>query len=195
MKKFEHIIRIAQNTKAVSLPDGFTEKVMENLPPGPHTSGSKLREFLLLALQKLNLRSWIEVETVAECAVCFLMVGFFYVIMGIVMALGLKTMGGQSHVSGWIMIQPQIAFASAIVFIFLGILLFKKRMLAIKLAYGTAILYIGFSVFNSAGIQMATGNPLSAAGMLCLTSGAVLLGVFLTVIVHKYRGIMLMENF
>ena len=75
MKKFEHIIRIAQNTKAVSLPDGFTEKVMENLPNVPHTFGSKLRGLLLLPLQHLNIRSWIEVETVAECAVCFLMVG------------------------------------------------------------------------------------------------------------------------
>lgn len=195
MKKFEHIIHIAQNTKAIFSPDGFTKKVMENLPPGPHASGSKLVKLFLLPFQNLNIRSWLEVETVSECAVCFLMVGFFYFVMGIVMALGLKTMGGQPHVSGWIMIQPQIAFASAIVFIFLGVFLLKKRMFAIKLAYGVTILYIGFSVFNSAGIQMATGNPFSAAGMLCLTSGAVVLGIFLAVIVHKYKEIIFMENF
>jgi hypothetical protein len=135
------------------------------------------------------------VETDAECAFCFLMAGFFYFIMGIVLALGLKTMGGHVHVSGWVMIQPQIAFASAIVFISLGIFLSKKSMLAIKMAYSWTIIYIGFSVFNSIGIQMTPGNPFTATGMMCLTAGAVLLGVFLAVIVHKYKEMIFIESF
>ncbi len=195
MKKYEHIIHLAQDAKAVSPPNDFTEKVMQNLPAGPHAPWSKLRRLFLLPFQNLNFRVWTEVETDAECAFCFLMAGFFYFIMGIVLALGLKTMGGHVHVSGWVMIQPQIAFASAIVFISLGIFLSKKSMLAIKMAYSWTIIYIGFSVFNSIGIQMAPGNPFTAAGMLCLTAGAVLLGVFLTVIVHKYKEMLFMESF
>jgi len=182
MKKFEHIIHIAQNTKAVSPPDGFTEKVMENLPDGPYVAWSKLLRLFLLPFQNLNFRVWTEVETDAECAFCFLLVGFFYFIMGVVLVLGLKTMGSHIHVSGWVMFQPQIAFASAIVFISLGIYLRKKNMLAVKMAYSWTIIYIGFSVFNSIGIQMAPGNPFTVAGMLCLTAGAVLLGTFLAVI-------------
>jgi len=195
MKKFEHIINLAQNTKAVSSPDGFTEKVMENLPPDTHAVDSKLLKLFYLPFKKHNFRTWIEVETDAECAFCFLMAGFFYFIMGLVLSLGLKTMGGHVHVAGWIMIQPQIAFASAIVFISLGIFLRKKSMLAIKMAYSWTIIYICFSVFNSIGIQMAPGNPFTATGMLCLTTGAVLLGIFLAVIVHKYREMLFMESF
>ena len=195
MKKFEHIIHIAQNTPADFPPDGFTQKVMENLPAGQYAVGSKLLRLFLLPFQNLNIRMWTEVETDGECAFCFLMAGFFYFIMGVVMALGLKTMGGHVHVSGWVMLQPQIAFASAIVFISLGILLRKKSMLAIKMAYCSTIIYIGFSIFNSIGIQMAPGNPFTAAGMLCLTSGAVLLGIFLAVIVHKYKDMLFMESF
>ncbi len=194
MQKFEHIIHLAQDAKAVLPPDGFTEKVMENLPAGPYAAGSKLLRLFLRLFQNINFRAWIEVETDAECAFCFLMAGFFYFIMGIVLALGLKTMGGHAHVSGWVMIQPQIAFASAIVFIFLGIFLRKKNMLAIKMAYFWTILYIGFSVFNSIGIQMAPGNPFTAAGMLCLTAGAVLLGIFLAVIVHKYKEMLVYDE-
>ncbi len=195
MKKFEDIIHLAQDAKAVSPPNDFTEKVMQNLPAGPHAPWSKLRRLFLLPFKKHIFRGWIEVETDAECAFCFLMAGFFYFIMGIVLALGLKTMSGHVHVSGWVMIQPQIAFASAIVFISLGIFLSKKSMLAIKMAYSWTIIYIGFSVFNSIGIQMAPGNPFTATGMMCLTAGAVLLGVFLTVIVHKYKEMLFMESF
>ena len=193
MKKFEHIIHLAQDTKAVLPPDGFTEKVMESLPPGLHAAESKLLKLFSLPFKKHIFRGWIEVETDAECAFCFLMAGFFYFIMGIVLTLGLKTMGGHVHVLGWVMIQPQIAFASAIVFISLGIFLSKKSMLAVKMAYYWTIIYIGFSVFNSIGIQMAPGNPFTVAGMLCLTAGAVLLGVFLAVILHKYKTILAYE--
>ena len=116
MKKFENIINIAQDSKAVSPPDNFTKKVMENLPVGPNVPESELSKLYLLLFQNLNFRVWTEVETDGECAFCFLLAGFFYFIMGIVLTLGLKNMGGHVHVSGWVMIQPKIAFASAIVF-------------------------------------------------------------------------------
>jgi hypothetical protein len=194
MKKYEHIINLAQDTKAVSPPDGFTEKVMENLPPGPHAAEPKLLKLFSLLFKKQVFQAWIEVETDAECAFCFFMAGFFYFIMSVVLAVGLKTLGGHIHVSGWVMIQPQIVFILAVIFISIGILLRKKSMLAIKLAYSSTILYIGFSVINSIGIQMAPGNPFTAAGMLCLTSGAVLLGVFLTVIVHQYKQMLVYDD-
>jgi hypothetical protein len=194
LKNFENIIHIAQNTKAVSPPDGFTEKVMKDLPSGPHVAESKLLKLFSLPFKNHNIRAWIELETDAECAFCFLMAGFFYFIMSIVLAVGLKNIGGHVHVSGWLMIQPQIAFASAIIFIFLGIFLRKKSMPAIKMAYCSTIIFIGFSVINSIKIQMAPGNPFSSAGMLCLTSGAVLLGIFLAVIVRQYKEMLAYDN-
>ena len=195
MKKFEHIIHLAQDTKAVSPPDGFTGKVMENLSPDTHAVESKLLKLFFLPFKKHNFRTWIEVETDAECAFCFLMAGFFYCIMGIVLAVGLKTTVSIAPVSGMVMLQPQIAFATAFVFITLGIILLKKNILAIKIAHFWTIFYIGFSIFNSIVIQMAPGNPFSVIGMLCLTTGAVLLGFFLTVIVHKYKEMLFMESF
>jgi len=193
MRKFEHIIHIAQDTPVVSPPDGFTEKVMENLPSGLHAARSKLLRPFLLPFQNINFRAWTEVETDAECAFCFLMAGFFYFIMGIVLAVGLKTTLSISPVSGMVMLQPQIAFATAFVFITLGIVLLKQSILAIKIAHFWIILYIGFSIFNSIVIQMAPGNPFTAIGMLCLTAGAVLLGIFLAVIVHKYKDMVAYE--
>ena len=195
MKKFEHIIQLAQNAKAVSPPDGFTEKVMENLPADSYVARSKMLRLFLLPFQNLNFQVWTEVETDAECAFCFLMAGFFYFIMGIVLAVGLKTTVSIAPVSGMVMLQPQIAFVTAFVFIALGIILIKQSILAIKIAHFWIILYIGFSILNSIVIQMAPGNPFSVIGMLCLTTGAVLLGFFLAVIVHKYKAMLFMESF
>ena len=148
-----------------------------------------------MLFKKHNFRALIEVETDAECAFCFLMAGFFYFIMSIVLAVGLKTTVSVAPVSGMIMLQPQIAFATAFVFITLGIILLKQSILAIKIAHFWIILYIGFSIFNSIVIQMAPGNPFSVIGMLLLTTGTVLLGFFLAVIVHKYKEMVVMESF
>ena len=193
MKKYKNIINLAQDARAVFPPDGFTEKVMENLPPGQYAAESKLLKLFSLFFKKHNFRAWIEVETDVECAFCFLMAGFFYFIMGIVLAFGLKTTVSIAAVSGMVMLQPQIAFATAFVFIALGIVLLKQSILAIKIAHFWIFLYIGFSILNSIGIQMAPGNPFSVIGMLCLTTGAVLLGFFLAVILHKYKIILAYE--
>jgi hypothetical protein len=196
MEKYKNIINLAQDARAVFPPDGFTEKVMENLPPDPHVAESKLLKLFSPPFENHNFRAWIEVETDAECAFCFLMVGFFYFIMGIVLAVGLKTTVGITPVSGMVMLQPQIAFATAFVFITLGITLLKQSIFAIKIAHFWIFLYIGFSILNSIVIQMAPGNPFSLIGMLCLTTGAVLLGFFLAVIVHKYKEMVAYdENF
>lgn len=196
MKKFEHIINLAQDARAVFPPDGFTEKVMENLPAGPHVAESKLLKLFSIPFKNhAFIRAWTEIETDAECAFCFLMAGFFYFIMGAVLSHGLKTIVSIAPVSGMVMLQPQIAFSTAFVFIILGIILLKQSILAIKIAHFWSILYIGFSIINSLGIQMAPGNPFSVIGMLCLTTGAVLLGIFLAVIVNKYKEIFVMESF
>ncbi len=195
MKKYEHIINLAQDARAVFPPDGFTEKVMESLPSGPNAAESKLLKLFSMLFKKYNFRALIEVETDAECAFCFLMAGFFYFIMGIVLGVGLKTTVGIAPVSGMVMIQPQIAFATAFVFIALGFVLLKQSILAIKIAHFWIFIYIGFSILNSIGIQMAPGNPFSVIGMLFLTTGTVLLGFFLAVIVHKYKEMVFVESF
>ncbi len=187
MRKFEHIIRIAQDTNAVSPPEGFTTKVMESLPPGSQVTESKLLKLFSPPFKKQFFQGWIEVETDAECAFCFLMAGFFYFIMGVVMSHGLRAVGGFGHISEFVMFQPAIAFASSFVFIVLGVIMLKKMISVIKIAHFWTILFIGFSIFNSIVIQTSPQNPFTVFGTLCHTTGAVLLGIFLAVIVQKYK--------
>ena len=196
MRNFELIIHIAQDTKAVLPPDGFTKQVMEQLPPGLHTAESKLLKLFSLPFKKQVFQAWIEVETEAECAFCFLLAGFFYFIMGVVMAHGLGAINSPNHVSQLVMLQPVIAFASSLVFIVLGVIMLKKMVSVIKIAHFMTFLYIGFSIFNAIVIQMAPQSPFTVIGTLFLTTGAVLLGVFLAVIIHKYKEMVAYdENF
>jgi len=196
LRKFEHIIHLAQDTKAVSPPDGFTKKVMQSLPPGSYATESNFLKLFALPFKKQVFQAWIEVETDAECAFCFLMAGFFYFIMGVVMSHGLRTVGSPGHISEFVMFQPAIAFVSSFVFIVLGVIMLKKMISVIKIAHFWTILFIGFSIFNSIVIQMAPQNPFNVIGTLCHTTGAVLLGIFLAVIVHKYKEMVAYdENF
>ncbi|MBT8356168.1 MAG: hypothetical protein KJO61_00215 [Deltaproteobacteria bacterium] len=185
--KYEHIIQLAQDTRAVLPPDGFTRQVMENLPPGSHSAKSKFSKLLSRPFKKQVFQAWIEVETEAECAFCFLLAGFFYLIMGVVMAHGLDVIGRPNQISPLVMLQPAIAFASSFVFIILGVSMLKKIFSVIKIAYFMTLLYIGFSIFNAIVIQLTPQSPFTVTATLFLTSGAVLLGVFLTVIIHKYE--------
>ena len=196
MSNFEHIIHLAQDTKTVLPPDGFTKQVMDSLPPGSHTAESKLLKLFSLPFKKQVFQAWIEVETEAECAFCFLLAGFFYFIMGVVMAHGLAAINSPNLISRLVMLQPAIAFASSFVFMVLGVTMLKKMFSVIKIAHFMTLLYIGFSIFNAIVIQMAPQNPFTVIGTLFLTTGAVLLGVFLAVIVHKYKEMVAYdENF
>ena len=82
---------------------------------------------------------------------------------------------------------PVIAFTSSFVFIILGISMLKKLFSIIKIAHFMTLLYIGFSIFNAIVIQMAPQNPFTVTATLFLTTAAVLLGVFLAVIIYKYK--------
>ncbi|MCP4369322.1 MAG: hypothetical protein GY797_14585, partial [Deltaproteobacteria bacterium] len=100
---------------------------------------------------------------------------------------GLRAVGGAGHISEFVMFQHAIAFASSFVFIVLGVIMLKKMISVIKIAHFWTILFIGFSIFNSIVIQTSPQNPFTVFGTLCHTTGAVLLGIFLAVIVQKYK--------
>jgi hypothetical protein len=194
MENFKQIIHLAQNTEAVSPPDDFTERVMQRLPPGSYANKPKFSKLFSRPFKRQVFQTWIEVETEADCALCFLLAGFFYFILGLVLSYGLRVINSPNHISELVMFQPVIAFASSFGFSALGVIMLKIKFSVIKIAHFMIILYIGFSIFNSIVIQLAPHNPFTVMGTLCLTAGAVLLGVFLAIIVHKYKEMVVYDE-
>jgi hypothetical protein len=187
-EKFNSIILQTQNSSIVQVPDDFTAKVMDRVSNCPQHRTLKLGDHLLQFRKTLNLKDWLEVADASECALYFLLVSFFYFILGVILLVGLKTLQTRIPLAVWVTIQPQIAFVTAFGFTALGLILLKKSKFAFKIAQMGTILYIGFAVFNGIGIQAAPGNPFNAAGMFCYTVGAILLGLFLTITLQKYQA-------
>jgi hypothetical protein len=187
-KEFNSIILQTQNSSSVQVPDDFTTKLMDRISNYPQHRTLKFGDRLLQYRKNLDFKDWLEAADASECALYFLLVSFFYLILGVLLLVGLKTLQTRIALAVWITLQPQIAFITAFGFAALGMILLKKSKLAIKIAQMGTILYIGFAVFNGIGIQAAPGNPFNAAGMFCYTGGAILLGLFLTITLQKYQA-------
>lgn len=182
---FKSIILLAQKSPVPDPPPDLTEKVMTRIAARERRL---MHEQIRVAFNKINIRRWTEVSDQTECALCFFMAGFFYLVFAFVLLMGLKAAGSKSPLAVWIIIQPQIAFITALGFSAIGIILLKKSDSAVKIAQVGSIMYVGFSVFNAIGIRRAPGNPFSAAGVICFVGGTLILGIFLIVIVQKYQS-------
>lgn len=180
----KQIILLARTSAPVDVPRDFTEKVMHRVDA---RNQPVLKDRFLQALSKINVRRWTEVADATECALCFFLAGFFYFVLGIVLIMGLKATEVRIPLAVWIIIQPQLAFITALGFLALGIILKRKSDSAVKIAQIGTLIYIGFTVFNGIGIQGTPVNPFSAAGTLCFIGGALILGIFLLLILQKYQ--------
>ena len=187
MDEYKDIIGIIKETPPVRPPDHFSERVMGLLPDDKPGMGRRLKTILWQPRYTPMVSRFTEAKSWAECSLCFLMAGFFYLIMGVVLILGFKKFGNQMPVAKWIMIQPHIALVTAFGFMVLGISLLKKSTVAVKLVHLGTSLYIAFAMINGIAVQMAIENPAMLGSILPFMTGGVLMGAFLAIIVQKYR--------
>ena len=189
MDEYRDIIDIIKDAPRVRPPDDFTERVMSRLPALQPGIWSRTKKSLLRPRQtNLDMaRALTGAATRVECSFYFIMAGFFYFIVGIVLAIGFKGFSSKIAASEWITLQPQIAFIMAVGFIVLSICLLKKSMIAIKVAHLSILIFVGFLIINGITIQMAFRTPVT---MVCLTGFigiGVLMGAFLAIMLEKYR--------
>lgn len=187
MDEYKDIIGVIKETPPVHPSDDFTERVMGLIPVNQPRIWWRLKDAILRPGSTPMFKTLTEAHSWAECSFCFLLAGFFYFVMGIVLILGFKTLGTQMPVARWIAYQPQIAFMTAFGFILLGISLLKKNLLVIKMAHLGTFIYIGFAVINVIAAQVASGGTSLMVGILPFMGGGILVGTFLATIVKKYR--------
>ncbi|MFW9847289.1 MAG: hypothetical protein ACFFD6_11100, partial [Candidatus Thorarchaeota archaeon] len=101
-EKFNSIILQAQNSTNVQVPDDFTAKVLDRIFTCPQHRTLKLGDRLLQFRKTLNLKDWLEVADASECALYFLLVSFFYRILGVVLLTGLKTLQTRIPLAVWV---------------------------------------------------------------------------------------------
>lgn len=186
-EEFAPIIALAKASESVAPHPGFTQRVMSKIAPATEEHAQSRRYYPRRRTTGILFKNLTQTASGADIALCFFLAGFFYLILGIVFFVGLKSFELRLSAAGWIMLQPRIAFVTAGLLGALGLLLMIKGLSAIRIVHVGVIGYILFSVFNGIRLHMAPTNPFNLAGILCFVGGSVLLGLFLAATVQKYR--------
>lgn len=188
MNEFIEITEKIKKGKLISPPEHLLGSIMQKL--SERNSDNILN--ILFYLRKLHGYTFLQernaprILTSKECAFYFFITGLYYLIVGIVLALVLKSTDS-SFVSIFysLKLQPHLVIGMAILFISLGVLLVSEVKAGIKAAkYGT-ILYIIFVVIN--GLLMGGYLHIFFAKILFFgfVFMSVIIGVILSYAVRK----------
>lgn len=128
-----------------------------------------------------------DTPSAADIALCFLLAGFFYFMLGIILFFGLQSIDPLPTAAQWLRLQPQIAMLTAGVLGTLGVLLLLDGGLAMRLARIGTLAFIAFSVFNGTWFGVAGAASYRLFGLLCFTFAPVLLGLFLAASLQRFR--------
>jgi hypothetical protein len=180
-RQLDGIARMMRDKPAVETPTGLEERIMNRVRahrPSPwRVFGDALLRPRKVSFHPLNaLRSPVSGQ---ECSFYFIMVGAFYAILGMILMVGLRRLGESLVTLGWVRWQPQIALATALCMVAMGIYLLKDGRLALSVARIGALIYLGFGFLNGIIVPLEWDIPVSALVSMLSTLIGVPTGFFL----------------
>jgi hypothetical protein len=137
-----------------------------------------------LVLQKI----WPPLISRADCALCFILSGFFYLVVCIVMMIGFEPGSSGLPVESWWRLQPFFTLCYAVGLTLIGALVFLNRQITHRLARLGIMIYFSFTLVNGILSHWFPGESQTVAGWLLFSVGAALLGIFLLVTLHRYQA-------
>ena len=143
-KQFSDLTEIMENVGTKHAPENFTAKVMARLSEEKETV--QLFSLKRLFFPSVNFGFQSNV-TKTECAFYFFLTGFFYLILGLIMMIGLPLPVVMEN-NRWLSVQPFFGILLAFELTAIGILLFKKGSSAIRLVRIGTILYAALVILN-----------------------------------------------
>jgi hypothetical protein len=163
-EELNEIARMMSEEPAPEPPEGLGLRVMDRIRACRPSRWNTLVEALLrprtISFNPLHaLRSPISGQ---ECSFYFIMVGFFYAILGVILMIGLYSLGEVMAVPGLVRWQPQIALVTAGCMVAIGLYLLKDGKLALRTARIGALVYLGVALLNGIIVPLERDIPLSS---------------------------------
>ena len=187
MEKFADIIEKIKKQKIIDPPESFTDHVMRRLPdqyPGILLVVASFAHHLYnQALAPVSDQS--NGFTRRECSFYFFITGFFYLIIGIILMMGLEEIGSGMAAMEWIKLQPHLTMGVAIWFLALGAVLMMGGNNGMKIAkYGT-LFYIFFAVVNGTLMRFYLHIPFAGMFVTGFAATNAFMGILLALAVQK----------
>lgn len=181
LARFRDLTEIMEKAPRQEPPEGFTARVMARLPEGK----GDVRRFLFLrpfwtpAFTIYLTRGFRPPVTKTECAFYFFLTGFFYLVLGFVLFLGMRDLSGDVAGSSWLRVQPFIGFFLALWFFAFSILLRGRRPVGLKAARIAVFIYLEIVMINGALPLMKFGSQWFLLPFWGLTAGCMIIGGYL----------------
>jgi len=188
MEKFSDIIAAIKNQPPVSVPDKLVDQVMAKLESADQGVSLKIHRFLFrpqtISLDAAGIFSG-RITSNQQCVFLLFMVGFFYLVSGLVALWGLRDTVVQGQINSWLSIQPFIIIASAILIITAAATVMLKPRTIIMAEYGI-IVHTVFMFLNALVIECIIVTPIVLVLVLGFTGSAIITGILLIRSIHHY---------
>ena len=183
----KRIIELARTTPMELPSQKFTQNVMQHLSENDISPRRTSYIFSLNSRSRRSLKRLIMPASVLELASCFFLAGFFYLVMGLSLYLGVYSLGLGSSTINWLKYQPIIAFFIAFSFITVGFILLKKTRLAFRIANLSIFCYILLAIINSVQAHAGLGNHMSYTAVHSVSAGSIIMGIFLAMTLNNFQ--------
>ena len=181
------IIKLARTTPMALPSQKFTHNVMQHLSESGIRPRRTSYVSSLRSQSKMFLKRLIVPASTLELASCFFLAGFFYLVMGLSLYLGIYSLSPGTSTISWLKYQPIIALFIAFSFIIVGYILLKNTRLAFRIANLSIFCYILIVVINSVHAHGGPDIHMSHTAVRNVFVGSILMGIFLAMILYNFR--------
>lgn len=143
-KPFSDLTDIMENAGSKHPPDNFTAKIMTRLSAEKETT--QVFSFTQTFFPSIHF-GFHRYVSKTECAFYFFLAGFFYLILGLIMVMGMPLPVVMEN-NRWLSVQPFFGILLAVQLIAIGLVFFKKGNSAIRIVRMGTTLYAALVILN-----------------------------------------------
>ena len=161
LSKFEDLIQLMEKMPAVAPSADFTHRVLtrlekENTGARHYSSAWSFSSQRFMPAQifqnKFFLRDLVESfrRPVAktDCAFYFILTGFFFLVLGLILMVGMQKLTADAPVAGWLAMQPLFSLIAAVGLLTLGAAIYLDGIVAFRIARLALLFYAIMVIVN-----------------------------------------------
>jgi len=187
-RDLENIASLTRLTPRAEPPADLDARVMARIESIKPDLWSRAREFLLQPVDtRIDFkRAFSGSVSGSECSFYFIMAGFYFLIVGLILLFGIGRFGGEWLMVRWVRMQPHVALTTAVWLVVLGVFILKDGEVAARVARVGTVVYIVILLLDAVAIHLTVGFPLALVFLFSFIGTGILAGVFLAKIIWNY---------
>jgi len=180
MEKYSDIIEEIKNLQPVKPPEGLVDQVMARIESIDQSAGVQIRHFLFPKTISPSAADTFSgrITSYEQCAFLLIMVGFFYLVTGIITLWGFHNVIREENINLWLRIQPYITIANGL-FLTCAAFLILYRPQATSFVQSALIAHAALILVNAYILQSIITLQFALVYVLIITLLAIVFAVLL----------------